>query len=48
MNKYKEKIYTKIEKNIAIKETIKINIYNLNYLIDYNFLKEKFKELIKI
>ena len=48
MNKYKEKIYTKIEKNIAIKETIKINIYNLNYLIDYNLLKEKFKELIKI
>ena len=46
MNKYKEKIYAKIEKNIAIKESIKLNVYNLDYLIDYTFLKEKFKELI--
>ena len=46
MNKYKEKINAKIEKNIAIKESIKLNVYNLDYLIDYTFLKEKFKELI--
>ena len=46
MNNYKEKMYTNIEKNIAIKESIKINIYNLNYFIDYNFLKERFKELM--
>ena len=46
MNKYKEKIYAKIEKNIAIKESIKLSIYNLDYLIDYTNLKEKFKEFI--
>ena len=46
MNKYKRKIYAKIEKNITIKESIKLSIYNLDYLIDYTFLKEKFKALI--
>ena len=46
MNKYKEKMYAKIEKNIVIKESIKLSIYNLDYLIDYTFLKEKFKEFL--
>ena len=47
-NKNKEKINHTIEINKNIRETIKIGIYRINILIDYEYLKNKYIILNKI
>ena len=42
----KDEILLKIDKNIDMKEEVKIGIYRIHELIDYNRLKNKFTKLI--
>jgi len=44
--KYKDKIYSNIIKCENIKEQVKIGIYHINILIDYNQLKNKWEKVM--
>jgi len=46
--KYKDKLFDIIQKNINIKENIKLSMYYLDYNIDYKSLRDFFIKTIKI